>query len=92
MVPDLFIHFSCVFHEQGHMKIHPGALATNLSKAQTNDNDSADDHNSHSDVKNPEQQEEKQKPVKTPENENSTDPQPGSVASSAEDEPAGTTV
>lgn len=61
------------------MKIHPGALATTLSKAQTNDNDIADDHNSHSDVKNPEQQEEKQKLVKTPENGNSTDPQSGSV-------------
>lgn len=61
------------------MKIHPGALATTLSKAQANDNNIADDHNSHSDVKNPEQQEEKQKLVKTPENGNSTDPQSGSV-------------
>lgn len=73
------------------MKTHPGAPATTLSKAQTNDNDIADDHNSHSDVKNPEQQEEKQKPAKTPEN-GSTDPQPGSVASSAEDEPTVTTA
>lgn len=74
------------------MKTHPGTPATTLSKAQTNDNDIADDHNSHSDVKNPEQQEEKQKPAKTPENGNSTDPQPGSVASSAEDEPTVTTA
>lgn len=74
------------------MKIHPGALATPLLKAQTNDNDIADDHNSHSDVKNPEQQEEKQKLVKTPENDNSTAPQPGSVASSAENESMVTTV
>lgn len=74
------------------MKIHPGALAATLSKAQTNDNDIANDHNSHSDVKNPEQQEEKQKLVKTQENDNSTDPQPGSVAASAEDEPTVTTV
>lgn len=73
------------------MKVHPGALAATLSKAQTNGNDNADDHNSHSDVKNPEQQEEKQKLVKR-ENDNSTDPQPSSVASSAEDEPAVTTV
>lgn len=74
------------------MKIHPGALATTLSKAQTNDNDIADEHNSHSDVKNPEQQEEKQKLAKSPENGNGTDPQPGSVASSAEGEPSVTPV
>lgn len=74
------------------MKIHPGALATTLSKAQTNDNDIADDQKSHSDVKNSEQQEEKQKLVKTQENGNSTDPQPVSVASGTEDEPIVTTV
>lgn len=74
------------------MKIHPGALITNLSKAQTNDTDIADDQNSHSDVKNPEQQEEKQKLVKTQENGNSIDAQSGSVASNAEDDSMVTTV
>lgn len=68
------------------MKIHPGALATTPSKAQTNDTDIADDQNSHSDVKNPEKQEEKKNLVKTQENGNNTDPAPGSVASSAEEE------
>lgn len=69
------------------MKTHPGALSNTLSKAQTNDNDIADDHISQSATKNPEQQEEKQRLTKSPEKGNST-----SVASSAEDEPMDTTV
>lgn len=74
------------------MKTHPGALSNTLSKAQTNDNDIADDHISQSATKNPEQQEEKQRLIKSPEKGNSTDPQPLSVASSVEDEPMDTTV
>lgn len=74
------------------MKTHPGALSNTLSKAQTNDNDIADDHISQSGTKNPEQPEEKQRLTKSPEKGNSRDPQPLSVASSAEDEPMDTTV
>lgn len=72
------------------MKTHPGALSNTPSKAQTNDNDIAEDRSSHSANKNQEQQEEKQGLTKSPEKGDSTEPI--SVASSVADEPMDTTV
>ncbi|XP_070786313.1 sal-like protein 2 [Enoplosus armatus] len=77
---------------KGHMKTHPGALTNTPSKAQTNDNDTAEDHSSHSANKNAGQQEEKQGLAKSPEKGDSTDPLPISVVSSVAGEPMDTTV
>ncbi|XP_076580461.1 uncharacterized protein LOC143316730 [Chaetodon auriga] len=77
---------------KGHMKTHPGALASTPSKTQTNDNDVVEDRSSHSANKNAGQQDEKQGLAKSPEKGDSTDPPPISVVSSVEDEPMDTTV
>lgn len=74
------------------MKTHPGALTNTSSKAQTNDNDIAEDHSSHSANKNPGQQEEKQGLAKSPEKGGSKDPLPISVGSDEVGEPMDTTV
>lgn len=74
------------------MKTHAGVLTNTPSKAQTNDNDTAEDCSSHSANKNPGQQEEKQGLAKSPEKGGSTDPRPISVVSSAADEPMDTTM
>ncbi len=74
------------------MKTHPGVLTNTSSKAQTNDNDTAEDCSSHSANKNLGQQEEKQGLAKSPEKGDSTDPLPVSVVSGAADEPIDTTV
>lgn len=74
------------------MKTHPGVLPNTPSKVQTNDNDIAEDRNSHLTNKNVEQQEEKQGLIKSPEKGDSTDPQPTSIVSSVTDEPMDTTV
>ncbi|XP_073330739.1 uncharacterized protein [Pagrus major] len=77
---------------KGHMKTHPGALTNTPSKAQTNDNDIAEDRSAHSANKNPGQQEEKQGLAKSLEKGDSTDPPQKSVVSSVADEPMDTTV
>ncbi|XP_041821649.1 sal-like protein 4 [Chelmon rostratus] len=77
---------------KGHMKTHPGALASTPSKAQTNDNDVAEDRSSHSASKNAGPQDEKQGLAKSPEKSDNTDPPPISVVSSVADEPMDTTV
>ncbi|XP_022619827.1 sal-like protein 2 [Seriola dumerili] len=77
---------------KGHMKTHPGALTSTPSKAQTNDNDIAEDHSSHSANKTPTQQDEKQGLAKSPEKGDSTDPPPVSVGSEVVGEPMDTTV
>ncbi|KAM7366345.1 hypothetical protein PAMP_015793 [Pampus punctatissimus] len=77
---------------KGHMKTHPGALTNTPSKAQTNDNDIAEDHGSHSANKNPGQQEEKQGLAKSPEKGVSTDPLPISVGLDEAGEPMDTAV
>ncbi|XP_070711205.1 sal-like protein 2 [Pempheris klunzingeri] len=77
---------------KGHMKTHPGALTNTPSKAQTNDNDIAEDHTSNSASKNSGQQEEKQGLAKSPEKGDSTDPLPISAVSSVAGEPMDTTV
>ena len=75
------------------MKTHPGASTNTPAKAQTTDTDIAEDHSSHSANKNPGQQEEKQGLAKSPEESDSTDPLPISVAaSSVAAEPMDTTV
>ncbi|XP_040886870.1 sal-like protein 4 [Toxotes jaculatrix] len=77
---------------KGHMKTHPGALTSTPSKAQTSDNDIAEDRSSHSANKNPGQQDEKQGQAKSPEKGCSTDPEPNSVGSDVVGEPMDTTV
>ncbi|KAI3376365.1 hypothetical protein L3Q82_016843, partial [Scortum barcoo] len=77
---------------KGHMKTHPGVLTNTVSKAQTNDNDTAEDCSSHSVNNNPRQQDEKQGLAKSPKKGDSMDPLPISVVSVAADEPMDTTV
>lgn len=74
------------------MKTHPGALTNTSSKAQTNDNDIAEDHSSHSANKNRGEQEEKQGLAKSPEKGDSTDPPTISVGSDEAGEPMDTAV
>lgn len=72
--------------QQGHMKTHPGVLTSTPSKAQTNDNDFAEDRKSAA------QQDEKQGLLKSPEKGDSTDPLPNSVGCDAADEAMDTTA
>ncbi|TDG99697.1 hypothetical protein EPR50_G00196590 [Perca flavescens] len=77
---------------KGHMKTHPGALTNTPSKAQTNDTDIVEDHNSHSANKKTGQEEEKQGLAKSFEKDDSTDPLPISVVPSVAGESMDTTV
>ncbi|XP_056156184.1 sal-like protein 1 [Lampris incognitus] len=64
---------------KGHMKTHPGAAASTSSKGQTNDSDVTEHRSSHSAIKSPEKQDEKQGTTKSPEKDNSPDPPPVGV-------------
>ncbi|XP_030609707.1 sal-like protein 4 [Archocentrus centrarchus] len=77
---------------KGHMKTHPGVLTSTPSKAQTNDNDFAEDRTSHSSSKNPGQQDENQGLVKSPEKGDGTDPLLNSVGCDVADEAMDTTA
>ena len=82
----------CIFLQQGHMKTHPGALTSTPTPAQTNDNDIAEDHSSHSTNKNPTKQDDKQGLAESPKKGDSADPLPISVGSEVADEPMDATV
>uniref|UniRef100_A0A665V773 Si:ch211-212k18.5 n=1 Tax=Echeneis naucrates TaxID=173247 RepID=A0A665V773_ECHNA len=77
---------------KGHMKTHPGALTSTPSKAQTNDNDIAEDRSSHSANKTPTKQDDKPGLAKSPEKGDSTDPLPISVGPDVAGEPMDTAV
>ncbi|XP_069025926.1 sal-like protein 2 [Embiotoca jacksoni] len=77
---------------KGHMKTHPGALTNTPSKAQTNDNDFAEDRSSHAANKNSGQPDEKQGLAKSPEKGDSTDPPPTGVGCDVAGEAVDTTA
>ncbi|KAM9836597.1 uncharacterized protein ACBR49_019038 [Aulostomus maculatus] len=75
---------------KGHMKTHPEVMTNASSKAQTNDNDFAENQSSNPAKKIPAQQEVKQIVTESPEKGGSTNPLPNSIGSDEAGEPIDT--